>query len=262
MDHLSDFLDELRVDAMLVLVPGFQYNFARSNYGARQLNWTSEMLPLEDADPLMEDDAAPCTLEVRAPGNGSTEGDTAPLVAVAGAGPALPAGRLPSQPKKRARGGKQSYSANKKRASAHQPPPPRPAGQLPRPVTHAAGRAPTLTAPRSGRVRKAPGRFGHGGELEGRAGAYRSAPLPTRNREATLGLEAPGFCLPGCTIWARGWLSGGRTWFKARILKLRRQRPPIHVVYFEDAQGNVNPLALPNLKEAYVHASDVAQLTG
>jgi len=80
-------------------------------------------------------------------------------------------------------------------------------------------------------------------------------------REVTFSLEAPSFCRPSATIWARGWLSGERTWFKARIVKLRRRVPTIHVVYVEDAQGNANPLALPNLKEANVNASDLAPLT-
>jgi hypothetical protein len=260
MDQLCTLLDELQVDGMLVLVPGFEYNFSRSSYGARRLNWTSQMLPPADGD--SDGDPSPCPRETVASGEGG-EAEEEPIQPPQAVDSAFSTGPQPtpaSQGAAKGRGGKRRCTGPKGDAE-RLPAPLRSAPRSPRSVTIALAGAPAIRVSRNGRVRKAPGRFGHGGELEGKASEFRSAPLPLRNRKAWMNPGAPSFCLPGCTIWARGWLSGGRSWFKARIIKLRRQRPINHVLNVEAAQGNANSLALPNLKEAYVNASDVATLT-
>lgn len=113
--------------------------------------------------------------------------------------------------------------------------------------------------PRSStRKRKEKERYGDNGELDGRASSFRSAPPARRaSVEASLEMGVPAHAMPGEQVWAMGLRAGSRMRFKAEVVSLRSTFPRIVVKYLETEDGETNPLALPELRTAYLHAGDV-----
>jgi integrase len=113
---------------------------------------------------------------------------------------------------------------------------------------------------RSGRVAKRKERFGDGGELDGPASHWRSAPTTSHRVTVSLTEEigVPAFATPGNELWAKGWHAGAHKWYKAKVVKLRASFPRIVVKYLADDAGNSHRLALPEL-DAYLHAGDVRE---
>ena len=71
-------------------------------------------------------------------------------------------------------------------------------------------------------------------------------------------MGVPDWCLPGNEVWATGLHAGTRKRFKARVVKLRNLFPRIVVKFFEDENGETNPLSLPEMQIAYVLILDVS----
>jgi hypothetical protein len=113
---------------------------------------------------------------------------------------------------------------------------------------------------RSGRVAKRKERFGDGGELDGPASHWRSAPTASHRATVSLAEEigVPAFATPGNELWAKGWHAGAHKWYQAKVVKLRASFPRIVVKYLADDAGNSHRLALPEL-DAYLHAGDVRE---
>ena len=113
-------------------------------------------------------------------------------------------------------------------------------------------------SPRPRRERKRKERYGDNGELEGPASSFRSAPAARKaSVEASLEMGVPAYALPGEEVWAMGLHAGARKRFKAEVVGLRKQFPRIIVKYVGTEDGNTNPLALPEMKTAYLCAADI-----
>ena len=104
-------------------------------------------------------------------------------------------------------------------------------------------------------------RFGDGGELDGPARAFRSAPAPRRaSVSAADECAIPEWCQVGAPVLAEGWHAGGRRWFRARVVGHRQRFPRVVVAYEADEAGATHALALPTPRQAYVHAGQLQQL--
>ena len=104
-------------------------------------------------------------------------------------------------------------------------------------------------------------RFGDGGELDGPARAWRSAPAPRRASVSAADKRAvPEWCQVGGQVLAEGWHAGGRRWFRARVLEHRDRFPRVVVEYTADEAGATHALALPTPAWAYVHAGQLQPL--
>ena len=114
---------------------------------------------------------------------------------------------------------------------------------------------------RRGRAIQPATRFGDGGELEARR--FASAPVPSRPRPpVAVELGVPAFALPGgARLWAEGLHAGHKRWFKATVRDIRRHFPRIVVHYEEDEEGRTHPLALPEVRVAYLHCGQVAAMS-
>ena len=113
---------------------------------------------------------------------------------------------------------------------------------------------------RAGRVRAPKRRFGDGGELDGPARAWRSAPAPRRASVPPADERAiPEWCTIGAQVLAEGLHAGGRRWFRARVLGHRDRFPRVVVEFTSDEAGATHALALPTPKWAYVHAGQLQQ---
>ena len=113
---------------------------------------------------------------------------------------------------------------------------------------------------RAGRVRVPKRRFGDGGELDGPARAFRSAPLARRASVSAADERAiPEWCAIGGQVLAEGW-HGGRRMFRARVLGHRKRFPRVVVAYTANEHGATDPLALPTPRWGYVHAGQLQQL--
>ena len=70
----------------------------------------------------------------------------------------------------------------------------------------------------------------------------------------------PEYVEEGARVQAMGWHAGTKKWFAARVVKIRKAFPKIHVRFVADEAGNTHALALPEL-DAYLHAGDIAPLS-
>ena len=128
-----------------------------------------------------------------------------------------------------------------------------------RPAVPSVGTAPPPPPPPSsrGRAIKRKAIYGDAGELDGAASSYRSAPVASKPAVNVAEINSvPEFAMPTNRVWARGWHAGVHKWFKARVVKLRRSVPRIHIAFEADEHGNSHKHALPEL-DAYVHGADV-----
>ncbi len=103
-------------------------------------------------------------------------------------------------------------------------------------------------------------RFGEGGELDGPASAFHSAP-PERRASVDLASEysVPAYALPGAAVYAYGLRAGVRMKFRAVVTSIRSRFPRIVVKYVATADGSETaPHALPELRTAYLMAIDIA----
>ena len=154
--------------------------------------------------------------------------------------------------------GVQKAISKPRRAAPHRAKPRRAAPKVHRAVVAAPAPPPPPPPPSSrGRAIKRKGHYGDAGEFDGAASSYRSAPIASKPA-VSLADESgvPAFAMPPNRVWARGWHAGTHKWFKARVVKLRRAFPRIHVTFDADEQGNTHKHALPEL-DAYLHAADV-----
>ena len=96
--------------------------------------------------------------------------------------------------------------------------------------------------------------------MDGAARSFASTPVPSQPRpELSVETAVPDFVTVGARINAMGWHAGVKKWFAARVIKIRKAFPKIHVRFENDEAGNTHALALPEL-DAYLHAGDVAPL--
>ena len=72
-------------------------------------------------------------------------------------------------------------------------------------------------------------------------------------------MTVPDFCEVGATIRAIGWHGGEHKFFQATVVAHRARFPRIVVEFQADARGATLPLALPEPRQAYVHAGMVAE---
>jgi hypothetical protein len=73
----------------------------------------------------------------------------------------------------------------------------------------------------------------------------------------SLEMGVPAYALPGEEVWAMGLHAGVRKRFKAVVIKLRTQFPRIVVKYIATEDGNTAPIALPEMRTAYLTMLDV-----
>ena len=112
--------------------------------------------------------------------------------------------------------------------------------------------------PRPQRERKRKAQYGDNGELDGAASSFRSAPPPRKDSvEPSVEMGVPAYALPGEEVWAMGLHAGARKRFKAEVVKLRTQFPRIVVKYIANEDGITAPIALPEMRTAYVTMADV-----
>ena len=131
---------------------------------------------------------------------------------------------------------------------------------MPAPPPPPPERAPPPPPSRAGRVRVPKRRFGDGGELDGPARAFRSAPLARRASVSAADERAiPEWCAVGARVLAEGW-HGGRRMFRARVLGHRDRFPRVIVAYEANEAGATDPLSLPTPKWGYAHAGQLQQL--
>ena len=91
------------------------------------------------------------------------------------------------------------------------------------------------------------------------ASKFRSAPLARKaSVDPSIDMGVPAFALPGEEVWAMGLRGGFRLRFRAKVVALRTAFPRIVVQYTATEEGVSNPLALPEMKTAYVTMSDVS----
>ena len=141
------------------------------------------------------------------------------------------------------------------------PPAARPSPQLraPSPLPLPPPQVPVPVVPRSStRQSKRKQRYGDGGELDGAASSFRSAP-PSRKASIDPSVEmgVPSYALPGEQVWAMGLRAGVRMRFRAEVTKLRKQFPRIVVKYIATEEGQTSRHVLPDLITAYLHMGDV-----
>ena len=70
--------------------------------------------------------------------------------------------------------------------------------------------------------------------------------------------DIPDFAAVGAEVWAYGLHAGVRKRFKAEVVKHRKQFPRLVVRFTSTEDGVTAPIALPEMKTAYLHAADVA----
>ena len=70
--------------------------------------------------------------------------------------------------------------------------------------------------------------------------------------------DIPEFAAVGAEVWAYGLHAGARKRFKAEVTKHRKQFPRLVVRFKSTEDGVTAPIALPEMKTAYLHAADVA----
>jgi flagellar biosynthesis GTPase FlhF len=112
-----------------------------------------------------------------------------------------------------------------------------------------------------GRVLKRPRKYGDAGELDdGPASRFRSAmPTPKPAVDVATEMGVPAFALPGEAVYAMGLRAGMRMRFRAEVTALRVHFPRIVVRYTASEDGMAtHPLALPEMRVAYVTMPDVA----
>ena len=74
-------------------------------------------------------------------------------------------------------------------------------------------------------------------------------------------LHVPDFAIVGGRIKARGWHAGATKLFEAEVVAIRPRYPRVHVRYVKDlASGETVALALPQPREAYLHAGAIEPL--
>ena len=138
-------------------------------------------------------------------------------------------------------------------AASDEPAPPNPPPPLPPPP-------PATPASRPQRDRKRKAHYGDAGELDGAASSFRSAPAARKaSLDVSVETEIPEFAAVGAEVWAYGLHAGARKRFKAEIVKHRKQFPRLVVRFKSTEDGVTAPIALPEMKTAYLHAADVAQ---
>ena len=95
-------------------------------------------------------------------------------------------------------------------------------------------------------------------DIAGPASSFRSAP-PSRKASIDpsheMGVHA--FALPGEQVVAMGLRGGVRLRFGAEVTALRKTFPRIVVKYIATEEGETNPLALPEMRTAYLMMGDV-----
>ena len=109
---------------------------------------------------------------------------------------------------------------------------------------------------RSGRAVNAAARFGDKGELEMRR--FMSSPTPVKPAvDLAVETAVPAFATKEAVVWAMGLHAGVRKRFKARIVDIRARFPRIVVSYEADEAGGTHPLALPEMRVAWLTAADI-----
>ena len=74
-------------------------------------------------------------------------------------------------------------------------------------------------------------------------------------------VAVPAFATPGNgPIWAWGLHAGTKKRFRARVLKLRAHFPRIVVQYEATEAGVTHPLALPEVRTAYLTSAEVEEM--
>ena len=144
----------------------------------------------------------------------------------------------------RAKGLKMKPKASTSRVMRAPPPPPPPAPP------------PPPLPSRSGRVPKRKDRLEI--DIADPASSFRSAP-PSRKASVDPSHEmgVPAYALPGEQVVAMGLRGGVRLRFRAEVTALRKTFPRIVVKYVSTEEGETNPVALPEIRTAYLMMADV-----
>ena len=95
-------------------------------------------------------------------------------------------------------------------------------------------------------------------DIVGPASSFRSAP-PSRKASIDPSHEmgVPAYALPGERVVAMGLRGGVRLRFRAEVTALRKAFPRIVVKYIATEEGETHPLALPEMRTAYLMMGDV-----
>jgi hypothetical protein len=127
---------------------------------------------------------------------------------------------------------------------------------MPPPLALAPPAAPQRVSQRASRKRE---RFGDGGELDGAASSFQSAPPPRKpSVDPSIDMGVPAFAMQGEDVWAMGLRGGVRLRFRAHVTGLRKHFPRIIVRYTATEDGETNRHALPDLQTAYLTMADVS----
>ena len=103
--------------------------------------------------------------------------------------------------------------------------------------------------------------FGDGGEQDGPAKSFRSAPPPPKPFVSMANeVTVPSWATVGASIKAVGWHGGTHKFFAAKVIALRDRFPKIVVEYTADEAGVTLPIALPEPRTAYLHAGLIAEM--
>ena len=113
---------------------------------------------------------------------------------------------------------------------------------------------PQPSRPQRDRKRKA--HYGDNGEQDG---SFRTIPAARKaSVDPSVEMGIPDYAAPGGEVWAMGLHAGSRKRFKAEVVSHRVQFPRIVVKYLATEDNNTTPIALPEMRTAYVTMADIA----
>ena len=259
IDDVLVLLEEMRADACMLVVPGYTWNIKRSLYGSKMLVPTSRTNDVLCRDPRVETEE-----------EGEEPSPSAPLPAEEAVceqeGDMDECDAPAEEEQAEEEGGTAAEGLGADDYEMHQdasPPPARPSPQLraPSPLQLPPPQVQVPVVPRSStRQSKRKQRYGDGGELDGAASSFRSAP-PSRKASIDPSVEmgVPAYALPGEQVWAMGLRAGVRMRFRAEVTKVRTQFPRIVVKYLATEEGQTSRHVLPDLITAYLHMGDVEE---
>jgi len=116
---------------------------------------------------------------------------------------------------------------------------------------------PPPSRPQRDRKRKA--RYGDNGELDGNGMIFRTTQAARKaSVDPSVEMGIPDYAAPGEEVWAMGLHAGSRKRFKAEVVSHRAQFPRIVVKYISAEDNNTTPIALPEMRTAYLTMADIA----
>ena len=188
-----------------------------------------------------------------------------PLSIVASA-KAMVAAKQPAAPKAPSPPKAPVAAAPKPPATPKPPAAPKAASRV-KPAKTRAAKSPALPPPaeppppsRYGRKRTVKAIFGDGGEQDGPAKSFRSAPIAPKPFVALEDeMAIPAYCVPGARIMAVGWHGGSHKLFHAIVRGVRPRFPRLVVEFTADEHGAIHAVALPTPHVAHVHAGMVQE---